>query len=227
MLPLPRVKGKENGRNKAARNDDLMDELARARTKIQKVEEEKKELQKQLQEKDDALALADGDKEKLEQEKGEMIEERTRLMSQVESLQQELATAQLAGVVHQQEKVAVAAARKQQQPQASEPEELWDNSLRRSSSESFLRRSPSPPTKVRRSLSCSPPPKKKKKVGRPPMTKGLICEWCQLPKGSNEASLRRHKRDCPVRLEKQKGKPLPYKTGSLTWKTRAAKEGRM
>ena len=216
MLPLPRVKGKENGRNKAARNDDLMDELARARTKIQKVEEEKKELQKQLQEKDDALALADGDKEKLEQEKGEMIEERTRLMSQVESLQQELATAQLAGVVHQQEKVAVAAARKQQQPQASEPEEVWDNSP-----------SCSPPTKVRRSLSCSPPPKKKKKVGRPPMTKGLICEWCQLPKGSNEASLRRHKHDCPVQLEKQKGKPLPYKTGSLTWKTRAAKEGRM
>ena len=30
-----------------------------------------------------------------------------------------------------------------------------------------------------------------------------------------------------MRLEKQKGRKLPYKTGSLSWKTRAAREGRM
>ena len=103
-----------------------------------------------------------------------------------------------------------------------EPGEVWENSLRRSSSESLLRRSP--PTKVRRSLSCSPPPKKK--MGRPPLKVGLICPWCELPKGSTEENLRRHERDCLVRLDIQGGKPLPYKTGSLSWKTRAARKGR-
>ena len=107
---------------------------------------------------------------------------------------------------------------------SGEPEEVWEHSLRRSISESFLRRSRSPPTNVRRSLSCSPPPKKK--MGRPPLKVGLICPWCELPKGSTEENLRRHERDCLVRLDIQGGKPLPYKTGSLSWKTRAARKGR-
>ena len=75
------------------------------------------------------------DKEKLEGELNMSQLEQQRLEEQVESLQAEVAAAQLAshsggerskpvavaGVVHQQEKVAVAAARKQQQPQAHIP----------------------------------------------------------------------------------------------------------
>merc|ERR1712142_1097239 len=120
--------------------------LKNARAKIQKVEEEKKELKESLEqmttggssEEQDLRrkALASQlnsvrqDKEKLEVEKSEAIQEKEKLMEEVEKLQQELVAAQLsaqggvtkpvavAGVVQQQEKPVCTAARKQQQPQA-------------------------------------------------------------------------------------------------------------
>ena len=64
------------------------------------------------------------DKDKIETEKNEAVQEKERLQEQVESLQQELAAAQLAaqkpvaaaGVIQQPEKSVTAGARKQQQP---------------------------------------------------------------------------------------------------------------
>jgi len=123
------------------------DVLSNARTRIQKVEDEKKKLQEDLDsmtagasdassndeiENQRQKAIASSmqklrqEKEKLEAEKSEAVAEKEKLMEQVEALQQELVAAQLsaqkpvavAGVVHQQEKPVSAAVRKQQQPQA-------------------------------------------------------------------------------------------------------------
>ena len=120
--------------------------LSNAKQRIEKVTEEKKLLQQEL---DTLTAGGSGlsdeqelrrkamasqlnslrqDKEKLEAEKNEAAVEKEKMMEQIEALQQELVAAQLAsqqkpvavaGVVHQQDKVgAGTGARKQQQPQA-------------------------------------------------------------------------------------------------------------
>ena len=123
--------------------------LTNAKTRIQKVEDEKNKLQKQLDEITSGGSSSDNaeeefrkkalnsqinslraDKERLETERIESLTEKEKLMEQVEALQQELVAAQLAaaqkpvavaGVVHQQEKTVSTAARKQQQPQAHIP----------------------------------------------------------------------------------------------------------
>lgn len=119
--------------------------LKNARAKINKVEEEKKQLTESLEQLSSGgsseedlrrKAMASQlnsmrqDKERLEGEKNEAVQDKEKLMEEVEKLQQELVAAQLstqgvvtkpvavAGVVQQQEKPVCTATRKQQQPQA-------------------------------------------------------------------------------------------------------------
>eukprot|EP00092_Neocalanus_flemingeri_P000848 GFUD01000905.1.p1 GENE.GFUD01000905.1~~GFUD01000905.1.p1 ORF type:complete len:1977 (-),score=934.20 GFUD01000905.1:29-5959(-) len=136
----------ENEKNAKDKESRAKEVLKNARSKINKSEDEKIQLQQELEqlsaggssEEEDLRkkALASKlnsmrqEKERMEAEKNEAVQEKEKLMEQVEQLQQELVAAQLsaqgvvskpvavAGVVQQQEKPVCTVARKQQQPQA-------------------------------------------------------------------------------------------------------------